>query len=250
MVVALGAGHRRTHPDRPGGVHAIDDGHIAELLAIGAALGVGLRIAVKGRRHNLFLGGVRQQVAGNLLDREAIEGLVGVDRTDHVIAKGPDLARLVLGVTGRIRITGRIEPGPGPMLAITGLGHLFVDQAIVRVRPGVRHKAFDFLQSRRQPRRVEGHAANERRSVGRRGRLKPFLLQSRQDEVVDRVPRPIAVANLRQRRPHRSDTGPVLSIDGPLFDPAAERLDVDRREPLAGGSRRHPLVGVRRLDAP
>ena len=61
-------------------VHAIDDGDVAELLVVGAAFVVGQRVAMEGRGDELLVGRVGQQVAGDLLDRELVERLVGVER--------------------------------------------------------------------------------------------------------------------------------------------------------------------------
>jgi hypothetical protein len=49
--VALGAGHRGSHPNGEGGVEAVDDGDVAELLVAGAAFAVGHRVAMEGGRH-------------------------------------------------------------------------------------------------------------------------------------------------------------------------------------------------------
>ena len=60
---------------------------------------------------------IGQQVAGDLLDRELVERLVGVERADHVVAIGPDRPRHVGHVAGRIGIAGQVEPHPRPVLA-------------------------------------------------------------------------------------------------------------------------------------
>jgi hypothetical protein len=90
---------------------------VAPLLVDGAAFAVGHRVAVKSGRDELVFGRVRQQVAGNLLDRELIERLVGVERADHIIAKGPDGPRRIVSVTGGIRITRQVQPHARPMFA-------------------------------------------------------------------------------------------------------------------------------------
>ena len=59
VVVALGAGDGRAHPDGHRRVDAVDDGDVAELLVVGPALVVGHRVAVEGGRDELLVGRVR-----------------------------------------------------------------------------------------------------------------------------------------------------------------------------------------------
>ena len=56
-------------------------GDVAELLVVGAALGVGQRVAVEGGGDELVVGRVGQQVAGQLFDGELVERLVRVEAT-------------------------------------------------------------------------------------------------------------------------------------------------------------------------
>jgi hypothetical protein len=51
-----------------------------------------MRVPVKRRRDDLLVARIRQQVARDLLEREPVVGLVGVERTDDVIAIRPDRA--------------------------------------------------------------------------------------------------------------------------------------------------------------
>ena len=57
--VALAAADGEAEPDRAGGVDAIDDGFVAELLLVGAAFFVDERVAVEGGGDALALGGAR-----------------------------------------------------------------------------------------------------------------------------------------------------------------------------------------------
>ena len=49
---------------------------------------------------------------------------------------------------------------------------------------------------------------------------------------------------LRNGRSHGRQVGPVLRPLGPLRDPAANQIELRRRDPLTGLRRRHPFVGI------
>ena len=70
VVVALRALDGDAEDALADGVHAIEHGLHAELLGIDAALLVDHRVAQETGGHVLILGGIRQLVAGNLLDHE------------------------------------------------------------------------------------------------------------------------------------------------------------------------------------
>ena len=98
---------------------AVDHRRDAELLVIGAALGVALGVAVKRGGQTLVGGGIRQQVAGELLDGELVEWHVRVERADHPVAVGPDIAVRILFETVGVRIARQVQPDGGPALAET-----------------------------------------------------------------------------------------------------------------------------------
>ena len=60
MRVALRTGHRGTHKDGEGCVHAVDDRGVAELFIIGTAFVLGHRVAMKRGGDELVVRRVRQ----------------------------------------------------------------------------------------------------------------------------------------------------------------------------------------------
>ncbi len=72
----------------------------------------------------------REQVAGELLGQEPIEGKVRIDCSDHPVAITPRFAeQKVLVQTIGIRVTRQIEPMPPPPLAKLRRAQKLVDQA-------------------------------------------------------------------------------------------------------------------------
>ena len=110
VVVALAAAEGGAHPDRHGGVDAIDDRLVAELLIVGAAFGVGHGVAMETGGDFLLQRRVREHVAGDLLDGESIERQVAVERIDHPIAIRPHAAAIVLFVALGVRVAREVEP--------------------------------------------------------------------------------------------------------------------------------------------
>ena len=89
--VTLGAADREPHPNLAGYVRAVFHRRDPVFLVVGAAFGVGHGVAVEGRGHPLGLGGVRQQIAGELFDGELVVGQIPVQGLDHPVAPRPDV---------------------------------------------------------------------------------------------------------------------------------------------------------------
>ena len=82
--------------------------------------------------------GFGQQVAGDLLDDELVEGLVAVERLHDPVAIFPDGARLIEGVAVGIGVARQVEPVPAPALAVVRRGEQPIDHFLVGVRRVVR----------------------------------------------------------------------------------------------------------------
>ena len=112
--VALGALDGQAEHALADGVHAVEHRLHAELLGIDAAFLVDHRVAQEAGGHHLVLRGVRQQVAGDLLDDELVVGQVAVQGVDDPVAIEPDLPRLVLLVAVGVGVAGGVEPDAAP----------------------------------------------------------------------------------------------------------------------------------------
>ncbi len=134
VVVALGACHGCAHPDGHRGVDAIDNGHVAILLVVGTTLVVRQRVSMKRGRDEILFRCLRQEVTGDLLERELIKRLVRVQRTDDIIAIGPNRARWIVGIAAGICVTGLIQPQPRPVFAEGSLGQKSVHTSLVSSR--------------------------------------------------------------------------------------------------------------------
>ena len=106
-----------------------------------------------------------QLIAGELLEDEPIEGLVGIEGADHVIAipPGERLGGVALVAVG-LGVPDQVEPVPRPALAVGRAGEQVVDQPLDRVRGPreVFQKRCPFFGRRRQPGQVEEQPAHQR----------------------------------------------------------------------------------------
>ena len=118
VVVALAAADGQAEPDAAGGVDAIDDGLDAELFHIDAAFFVNEGVAVEAGGDALAPGGVRQQVAGQLLDRELVERQVGVQGGEYPVAVRPDRPRRIDAEAVAVGVPGQVQPDAAPPLAV------------------------------------------------------------------------------------------------------------------------------------
>ena len=91
-------------------IHTVEHRFHAELLWIDAAFFVNHGIAQKAGRNDLFLRGVRQFVAGNLVDDELVVGQVAVECVDHPVAIKPNPALLIFFITVGIGVARGVQP--------------------------------------------------------------------------------------------------------------------------------------------
>ena len=156
MRVALCAAHRQPHPDLRGGIGAVFHGSDAKLLVVGAALRVGHRVAMKPGGDPGLFGRLREQVAGDLLDREPVVRQVAVQSVDDPIAPRPDVqAERVGAVTGRIGIARQVEPDAGPAFSVGGRVEQMINQPFVRIALTVVHERIHLLGRGRQAGQIQ-----------------------------------------------------------------------------------------------
>ena len=93
VAVALGALGRDPEHRLAEAVNPIEHLHHPELLRNDRSFLVEHAVAQKTGGHDLVLRGIRKQVAGHLLDHEAIVGEIAVECPDHPIPPHPLLAR-------------------------------------------------------------------------------------------------------------------------------------------------------------
>ena len=131
----------QSQPNRARCFRAVKASLDAPLFLVRATFGVGQRLPVKGRREFLHRRPVRQQVAGDLLDGELIEGHVIVDRVDDPISPAVRIgSRVVLFVAVAVRVASHVEPVPPPTFSEVRRLEQPIDEFLVGVRPRVAHE--------------------------------------------------------------------------------------------------------------
>jgi len=198
------------------------------------------------RGHDLVAGRVREEVAGELVDRERVERLVGVERLDHPIAIRPHRAmRVALEAVG-VGVAGEIEPLHGHVLAVVGRSQQSVEGLGPSVGRIIGEERLEVGVGRRQAGQVEGGAAEQGGLGGFAIGLQAFGGESRGEEGVDGV---AAGGDGRDGRLDGFLESPVALVFGAFLDPAFDERDLFLGKHLVELRRWHMVVGVGRQQA-
>ena len=199
-------------------------------------------VAKESGGHDLILRGIREQVAGHLLDHEAVVRKIAIDRPDHPVAPGPLLPRRILLVAVGVGIARQIEPVAGPLLAVALTGEELFDRGVVAVAEIRGHVVCRGWQ----PHEVEPQPPAEDRRIGRGRRLEADRRKFGADEGIDRVGG--RRRHLRDGRLLRAHKGPVGGVGSAGIDPPLEERLVGIAEGLLRLRRRHDRGGIGRAD--
>ena len=105
MIVATGTAHGEAEPDGAGGVDTVDGVFEEEFFHDEPGFRVIAMVTVEAGGDFLIESGVGEEVAGELLDRELVEGLVGVVGIDDPVAPAPhstgSIVLVAIGIGGR-----------------------------------------------------------------------------------------------------------------------------------------------------
>ncbi len=88
--MALGTAHSQTQKHGAKRIRPVDRIHEEIFVLDGAALVAGDMIAIETTGNHLFLGWIVDQITGQLVDDELIEGLIGSIRLENPVPPWPD----------------------------------------------------------------------------------------------------------------------------------------------------------------
>ena len=108
VVVAARTLHRQTHEAVARCTDAVVNAVLAKFLGDGAAFERHPVQAIESRRHALVLGGIRKEVARQLLGQELIVRLIIIERLQDPVAPGPSEHPIVPGVAPSISVTREV----------------------------------------------------------------------------------------------------------------------------------------------
>ena len=161
VIVAARAAEREPKKGRAGRADAVDHCFDAILLEIGAPFLIDHRVAMEAGGDELVLRRLWQQISGNLLDHELVEGEIVVECVDDPVTVGPDRARSIDRVAVGVRIAGDVEPVPAPAFSVVRRFEQSLYKSPVGTRLGVRHEAPGFFRCRQQAGKVQACPANQ-----------------------------------------------------------------------------------------
>ena len=171
VVMALRAGDGLTEPDRADGPNAIGQHAGFVVLVLCATLFGAEDQAIEGRSDAGFLVRIGQEISGYLFERESVEGLIGIERSDDVIAIGPNVARIVAVVTDRVGKADDVEPSDGHPFAEVRIGEQRLDQIAVGLLGGICDKGVHDFRARGQSDQIVVKPTDQRARVGLLGGL-------------------------------------------------------------------------------
>ena len=232
----------------PDGAHAIA-GVLRQILLRLRAAFAGHHVQPVEARGDFILGrGIRQQVAGKLLNRELVEGFVFIERIDEVIAVRENIFVLIAVITNGVRESHDIQPRHGHALAKMRRGEQPIHLPLVGVGPLVIDESFDFFNGGRRADEVETDPAQQGGAIGFGRWLDVFRFEHAQDKRIDGIMRPLLVPGLRHGKAFGFNVGPMRLVFRAGGDPPFQQIFLRSGQHLVRFGRRHDFVGISRED--
>ena len=187
-----------------------------------------------------------EQVAGQMLADQLVDGYVGVQSPDQVVAVAPGVGhRWVALAAVRLGVADPVHPVPGPAFAEGRVGEQpvdFVRDRGVPVDGGAALEVVDLRRRRRQAGQHVGESPHHGARLGKRRGLEPGVGDAAGEEPVDRVMRPVRGGDVgRFGLGDRLQAPPAL----PLLQRCLPGRDLPER---VGRGRFVPRVGRADLD--
>ena len=164
--MALGAVESETEPCGGGGFHAIEEDDPALFFGDSATFAVEEVIAVEAAGDFLFVGGIGEEVTGELPDGELVEGEVIIQSFDDPVAPDPLPGISILLEAVAVGVASGIEPWECHAFAVVGAGEEAVDEFFPCVGAVVIDEVVDFGGCGRESDEVDGEAFDEGLAVG------------------------------------------------------------------------------------
>ena len=227
--------------------------HIVEILepAIGIVL-FGVEHARAGAEKaggdQAVVGPAVHLVTGDLFGQERVIGLVGVERSNHVVAVPPGVGAVhVVLEAGGVGVARHVEPVAAVAFAVVRRGEQAVDEALPGIGLVVGEKARDLGWGRRQAEQVQIGAAHQRRPIGARRRRQPALGPCGFEKPIDWTAE-AAAAHVRRRRLDGRLERPVLALGRRQWSGLGAWLGRGRRRGQRGRGAPHGALVYPTLD--
>ena len=204
-------------------------------------------------------------IAGELTADEGVVGHVGVEGGHDPVAVGPGIGPFGIHLVAvGVGIPDDVEPVLGHPFAVSRRGEETVGDALDSAWRTIGEEAVDLLRRRGKPDEVQRDAPQPGKAIGLRGGSESLGVEPGEDEAVDVVVWPGAVAHRRRGRGDDSAEGPVVAPvdearpvdpiwpEGTGIDPGGQKRNFVGREGGFGSvGRWHPhprLVTARKAD--
>ncbi len=187
---------------------------------------------------------IRQQVAGELPDRELVEREIVVEGLHHPVAVEPHLPLVVEVEAVGVGVAGVVEPVTCHLLAVVRARKKFLDELGMGIGGCIGDERGHLLRRGGQSREGERETADERGAV----RLGVHRQLGDGEGVAEKPVDRVGGLACRHLRPRDRPVGPVLLIRRSRLDPPREQLLLLGRERLLRMRRRHDHAGIGGVD--
>ena len=269
MIVTTCAANGQAHkggPDR--------HDHVIQPIVFGRPLIVGLIIphpqAVEAGGDDRVPACIIELIPGELLQHEAVVGLVVVEAPDHVVPVAPGIGLLSIPLIAvGLRKAHHVQPVPSPALTVLWFLQQPVNHPLESTRSVICNKALNLLVGRRKTDEVEIGPPDKLTAGGRGRRLKPLALEPGKNKPVYRTlcpglrlhlgqgklfdgtkrpPVTILVGHLKPGLPAGRSGGFLLRPGRAQLNPAHENTDLVSRKLLLGRHLQFRILVFHRLD--
>lgn len=128
-------------------------------------------------------------ITGELFFDKQVEGFIGIERADDVIAVvvGPWADGIGVGVAVAVGVSCEIEPMAAPVFAVVRGGEIALDHAGIGVRSGIGEEEGEFVGRGWDTGEVESNASDEGGLMGFRIGGEVSFLEAFEDKLVDGI---------------------------------------------------------------
>lgn len=210
VVMTFGATGGQPEPDGGRGADPVDRGFATVFFLVHSTFLIGEGVSMEAGGD--FLGEIRigQEVAGELLDRELVEGKVPIDGVDDPVAVKVGIrAGGIFFVAIAIGVAGQVEPMAAPAFAKVWGSQELIDESGPTLRGRISGKGGGSFRGWGQAEEIQAEAADERARISFRRREHGFFFELGQDEMIDGIADPLLVFNGGQGWASWRGEGPV-----------------------------------------
>ena len=165
MVMAAGATDCQTQPDRERRIDPVDYIFNLILLWNDASFGIAAVIAIETGSNPLLQCRLGEQVTRELLNRELVEGHIGIEGIDHPVPPTPHRSGTIVLITTGICIPRGVEPNQAHAFTKMLRIQKSINNSLIGIRGIISQKTLNLFQRWWQSSQIHRDTTNQRRPI-------------------------------------------------------------------------------------